>query len=412
MACYFVYGTLGAGKGIFLSRKMKEYIARGSRVATNVDLFPEKLCPNTVEPISRVPSIFRLEDLEQLGRGCPPEEKKNLGGLFLDEGALWLNARDWNAKGRKELIHLLIMIRKLGWDIYIAIQDPESTDKQALGALGENFICCSRLDHFRIPVVSDIYDFYRLVKSKGREQSSKLLPHINKASYRYGKSKQGNKPYRKETYRPKDFFGTYDTNQIFEIDQEFIDGRLVDMRAPFSYIPGKTLKEWYMSDSPEQTQQTKRKFPWLSIFSFLFFTIAATASWALVLGGDEPKQSQPNPQTPTTQQSVSPNVSIPQVPDYLDGAYISGYVLWKDKKGNLTYDYAIHDKHHRSFDVSHYAVTVTPAAPCIAWLTTHDNINVKITCSLKPQVSPDKNASGVLAGFNLGDMAKQTMEAI
>ncbi|WP_337120977.1 zonular occludens toxin domain-containing protein, partial [Staphylococcus aureus] len=99
----------------------------------------------------------------------------------------------------KELIQKLVMIRKLGWDIWIAVQDPESVDKQALNALGEHFVCCTRLDHFRIPIVSPIYDFYRLVKSKGREQSTKILPHINRASYRRGKAKQGNKPYFSET---------------------------------------------------------------------------------------------------------------------------------------------------------------------------------------------------------------------
>ncbi|MDE1314118.1 hypothetical protein MEG05_07820 [Vibrio aestuarianus] len=152
-------------------------------------IFPENLCPNTKESISRIPSVFRLEDLDQLGRGCSEDEKVNLGGLFLDEGVFWLNARDWNAKGRKELIQKLVMIRKLGWDIWIAVQDPESVDKQALNALGEHFVCCTRLDHFRIPIVSPIYDFYRLVKSKGREQSTKILPHINRASYRRGKAK-------------------------------------------------------------------------------------------------------------------------------------------------------------------------------------------------------------------------------
>ncbi|HGF4931527.1 TPA: zonular occludens toxin domain-containing protein, partial [Vibrio parahaemolyticus] len=270
MACYFVYGTLGAGKGIFLAKKMKEYLARGSRVATNVDLFPENLCPNTKEPISRIPSVFRLEDLDQLGRGCSEDEKVNLGGLFLDEGVFWLNARDWNAKGRKELIQKLVMIRKLGWDIWIAVQDPESVDKQALNALGEHFVCCTRLDHFRIPIISPIYDFYRLVKSKGREQSTKILPHINRASYRRGKTKQGNKPYFSETYRPKDFFGTYDTNQIFQVDYEDYDLRQVDMRASFSYIPGSTLKQWYKPDLQLSSSNSK-KVPLLSMTFFFIF---------------------------------------------------------------------------------------------------------------------------------------------
>ncbi len=411
MSCYFVYGTLGAGKGIFLARKMKEYLARGSRVATNVDLFPEKLSPNTTESISRVPSIFRLEDLEQLGRGCPEDEKKNLGGLFLDEGALWLNARDWNAKGRKELIHLLIMIRKLGWDIYIAIQDPESTDKQALGALGENFICCTRLDYFRLGIISDAFDFYRLVKTKGKEQESKILPHINRAFYRRGKTKQGNKPYRKETYFPKDFFGTYDTNQIFQIDQEFIDGRLVDMRAPFSYIPGKTLKEWYDS-KPKETEQaktkTKPKLPWGSIGLTGLFLFCALFFWSLVPNAAETQQST---ETSSTSQANSNTQQLPSVPEYLRGVYISGYVLWKDKDGNISYDYAMHNSDHLSFDTSHYGLTVTPAAPCLAWLTTVDNLNIQVTCAPTGETKVAAK-SGLLSDFSLTDVATKTIQAL
>ncbi|KFE30597.1 zonular occludens toxin domain-containing protein [Vibrio mimicus] len=404
MSCYFVYGTLGAGKGIFLARKMKEYLARGSRVATNVDLFPDKLCPNTVEPISRLPSVFRLEDLDQLGRGCPEEEKTKLGGLFLDEGAVWLNSRTWNEKGRKELIDKLLMIRKLGWDIFIAIQDPESTDKQALGALGEHFICCTRLDHFRVPLLSSILDFYVLCKTRGKQQHFNLLPHINKASYRRGIQKQGNKPYNSETYRPSDYFGMYDTNQIFEVDQEFLAGRLVDMRAPFTYVPGKTQKQWYSPPEPlpEQKTKAKTKFPWLSLFLFFFFLLGAVFFLSIAFSSE--------PDSPKTKTSPdAQQTNLPAVPDYLQGLYISGYLLIK-RGDKLTYDYAIHDRFHRSFDVSHFAVRVTPAAPCLAWLTTVDNVNVQITCQIVPYEEIQKSQP-VLADFSLTDVAKATIEA-
>ncbi|EPN4932215.1 zonular occludens toxin domain-containing protein [Vibrio fluvialis] len=405
MACYFVYGTLGAGKGIFLARKMKEYLARGSRVATNVDLFPDVLSPNTADSVSRIPSVFRLSDLEQLGRGCSEDEKTNLGGLFLDEGAVWLNARTWNEKGRKELIDKLLMIRKLGWDLYIAIQDPESTDKQALGALGEHFICCTRLDHFRIPVFSALFDFYRLVKSKGREQHSKILPHINRASYRRGISKQGNKPYYSETYRPKDYFGMYDTNQIFEVDADFLDGRLVDMRAPFSYIPGKILRQWYIPEPEQKVKPARKKFPWFSTLAFVIFSSCAAAAWSMALSDKDPEPAKTQVSTETK------SVPSVRVPDYLQGAYISGHVLWK-RNGKITYEYAMHDRFNRSLDVTYYGVTVTPVAPCLAWLTTIDNITVQVSCSLPPQESNPVKSGSVLANFNLTDVATQTMEAL
>lgn len=409
MACYFVYGTLGAGKGIFLSRKMKEYLARGSRVATNVDLFPENLCPNTEEVISRVPSVFRLEDLDQLGRGCPEEEKKNLGGLFLDEGVFWLNSRDWNQKGRRELIQKLVMIRKLGWDIYIAVQDPESVDKQALNALGEHFICCTRLDHFRIPLISPIYDFYKLIRSKGKEQSSQILPHINRASYRRGKSKQGNKPYYNETYRPKDFFGTYDTNQIFEIDYEDYQDRQVDMRSSYTYLSGKTLKEWYTE--PEEIKvKPKNKKPWFTIFILLFFIFSAAYSWSIALSDDNPESLPKVEQIKEEPTKIKTVVNL--IPDYLQGVYISGHVMIRRSNGVITYDYAMHDRYDRSFDYTYYSLKLTSASPCDAWLETYDNQKIKITCRLPTFDSQKSKDSSVLDNFSLSESATKALNSI
>lgn len=427
MSCYWVYGTLGAGKGIFFSKKMKEYLARGSRVATNMEVFPEKLSPNTTASITRLPDLPRLEDLKALGRGCPEGEKTKLGGLFLDETAIWLNSRSWNEKGRGDMIAYFRLLRKMGWDIYFAIQDPESADKQALGATGENFICCSRLDHFRIPVISDLFDFYRLIKSKGKEQSSKILPHINRASFRRGKRVQGNKPFQSETYRPKDFFGTYDTNQLFEPDIEHLNGRDVDMRATYSYLPGLTLRKYEyirkqlkieseQADDMDITlddielEKPKQKFPKVSVFFFLLFTCLAIGSWFFILSSPDAiatEVSQPTHQTGQSQQSTQ----VAPVPDYLQGVYISGYFVMR-KNGNITYDYALHDRYHRSFDYSHFALSVTPAAPCVAWLTTLDNQSYRITCSVVPPSEVKTANSSVLSNFNLTDVATQTIEAL
>ncbi|MFA1573960.1 zonular occludens toxin domain-containing protein [Vibrio cyclitrophicus] len=391
MSCYFVYGTLGAGKGIFLARKMREYLARGSRVATNVDLFPNELCPNTPESISRVPSIFRLEDLDQLGRGCPQEEKQQLGGLFLDEGVFWLNSRDWNQKGRRELIQKLVMIRKLGWDIYIAVQDPESVDKQALNALGEHFICCTRLDHFRIPIFSTLYDFYKLLKTKGKQQSSSLLPHINRASYRRGKTKQGNKPYYTETYKPKDFFGKYDTNQIFEIEYEGLNGRQVDMRAPFTYISGKTLNDWYPKQLDTNTKP-KRSRLYLRLIALCFFIVFPFYVWSLVLQAEPDSKSETSAQATTIQ-------PVPHTPDYLQGVYISGHVMIIQSNGSVTYDYALHDRYHRSFDYAYFALKLTPASPCDAWLVNYQGQKYKLSCRLKAFEVPKQDKNSLLSNL-------------
>lgn len=393
MACFFVYGTLGAGKGIYLAKKMREYLARGSRVATNVEVVPEKLSPNSNDSISRIPSVFDVTHLDQLGRGCPEDEKKELGGLFLDEGAIWLNSRDWNSKGRRELINKLVMIRKLGWDIYIAVQDPESTDKQALNALGENFICCSRLDQFRIPIVSAVADNYVFMKTRGRRNKANLMPHLNRASHRYGKSKQGNKPISKETYSPRSFFGMYDTNQLFSIDSEFYCGRSVDMRAPFSYLSGKQLREWYPDETPAPEPKKKMSLSGKLLVACLVI-LSLFAYVTLSNAGDDVKLVKPVKQSTT---APTDSTAAPDFPPFYDGLYITGHVLIRDQ-GKITYDYAI-EKNGQGFGYYYYGISVTPVSPCQAWLNTPEGYKIPVFCGSAPVVE-DEN-KGLLASVGM-----------
>ncbi|ENM3811343.1 hypothetical protein NYD84_003645, partial [Vibrio cholerae] len=239
--------------------------------------------------ITRLPDIPRIEDIKALGRGCPDGEKQKLGGLFLDETSIFLNARSWNDKDRAEWIAYIRLLGKMGWDVFFTTQDPESVDKQILAATGEEFIHCVRKDYFRIPVVSDFYDIYRIFKTKGQERESKILPHINEAAYRRGKTKLFNKPYRSEIYRPVQFFGTYDTNQMFNIDVMHLRGRDVDMRATYSLLPGQTLRKYEIIRNMQEAQakqevtdmaltlddiqlpKQKPPFPKLQLLFFLLF---------------------------------------------------------------------------------------------------------------------------------------------
>ncbi len=75
----------------------------------------------------RVPDKPSVFDLNAIGLGNPLicvvlKMNPRNGLLLLDECGTWFNSRDWNDKGRKELIDWIIR-RKRGWDIGFIVQD-------------------------------------------------------------------------------------------------------------------------------------------------------------------------------------------------------------------------------------------------------------------------------------------------
>ncbi|MEK2011516.1 hypothetical protein WOB74_18660, partial [Vibrio parahaemolyticus] len=161
-----------------------------------------------------------------------------------------------------------------------------------------------------------------------------------------------------------------------------------------------------------ELEKPKPKFPKWSFIFFLIFSALAIGMWSIILSSPDAVAQEPGQPTTQTQQTQQVEPRLPPVPDYLQGVYISGYFVMH-KNGKVTYDYALHDKFHRSFDYSHYALTVTPAAPCVAWLTTIENQSFRIGCSMAPpsQSKPSVNNS-LLANFELSDVAQQTYEAL
>lgn len=415
MAVYFVWGKLGAGKTIYCVRKMKEYAARGSRIATNFDVLPEKLTPNTSESILRIPDHPRIEDFDIMGRGAPVEEKTQLGGLFLDEMATWMNSRSWNDKSRAKLLDWFLHARKHGWDVYFMVQDPEAVDKQLLGALGEHFVECSRLDRFRIPIFSDIADFYNLVRSRGKKQTSTIVPHINKAITYYGKSKLGRQKVRTEFYKPVDFFGTYDTNQIFDNGHEVLNDHLVDMRAPFSLLPGKTLNAWSKEKPVLETpvkEKSKVKLPWGSLVLFLVFALGAYYFWP---SSEEPAQVEPVQVSNSSLPAARVEHHQQSKPPYLKGVYISGYVIKKDKM-TYSYDYAFHNEFDESAGLEYFGVRIFGISPCHAQVVTHDNQRIDIYCGSQRKRDREERQQEQLQNpvndLSLTKMATETINAI
>lgn len=250
MAIYFVTGKLGAGKTLAAVGRIRDYLWEGRRVATNLDLdLLELTGEDAKQPVIRLPDKPRVQDLELLGRGHDddkPDDRKN-GLIVLDECLDFLDSRNWRDKERAPVLSWFRHARKHRWDIIFLLQDIESADGQLVRQLCEHFVICRRLDRVRLMKIR--------------------LPRLHIASVHYGQSISA--PYvERWAYRGTDLFQAYDTEQCFTDQHELVGGELVDMRAPYTYLPGWYLKGRY-KEVVEQVPILKRAeravlmVPWL-----------------------------------------------------------------------------------------------------------------------------------------------------
>lgn len=211
MAVYSVEGKLGTGKTKFCVWRAQEALRAGRRVASNVDLVVEKLTPEKPRSYIRLPDKPTPDDLAAIGHGNPDsyDEDKN-GVLILDELGTWLNSRTFQDKSRAGVLDWLIHARKLGWDVYLIVQDAGMIDKQVREALIEYQCRCMRMDKVRIPVIG---------KFLGACFGGRVgyLPRFHLVTARVG---QGATAIVAErwTFRGDDLHVAYDTRQIFRPD--------------------------------------------------------------------------------------------------------------------------------------------------------------------------------------------------
>ncbi len=151
-------GTPGSGKSAVAVVDMLEFLQFGGVVACNFDLVPgwhyklADLCPkvkwgladreakafsyfNRAFKIGTHDTVFelskRLVGLVKPGRkGRIPEGS---GRLYIDEGQLLFNSRDWQKN--MGYIEFLTQHRKLGWDVIIIAHSEDMIDKQIRGLL-------------------------------------------------------------------------------------------------------------------------------------------------------------------------------------------------------------------------------------------------------------------------------------
>jgi hypothetical protein len=267
MAVWAVTGPLGSGKGMCAVGKIRDYINDGRRVATNMDLYLEKL----VNPYAKNVDVTRLSDLptsseiEALGQGYEGEfqgDHKN-GLIVLDECMLWLNSRDWNDKDRKKLVQEFVHLRHRRWDMILQIQDIDSMDKQFRNAFCEHICYVMRLDRMPIPILSPIFKFF---------WGDKLpLPRIHIANVMYQAGRSSEKHVDTWRYRGDDIKDGYDTEQEFNPDSE---KKMHSLLTPWHIYGRRTSKLEHM-------KYAFKNVSWLTIFSISVLLGGATGyTWS------------------------------------------------------------------------------------------------------------------------------------
>jgi hypothetical protein len=213
-------GKRGSGKTLAAIDMARKYLERGSVVATNLNLYLEKLCPAYCQTRAyRLPDYPSAADLRSLPLGNRFLEWREgetdpvmLGGftesangfLLLDEVATFLNAREWQGSARQEVINWLVQSRKYGWDICLIVQHSNMLDKQIREALIELQGVVRRLDKICVPLLSPICKYFT-----GRPLH---FPKIHFVSLLYGFG-QGAPLAERWFFYGKENYGAYDTLQ-------------------------------------------------------------------------------------------------------------------------------------------------------------------------------------------------------
>lgn len=207
MSVYIVTGKLGNGKTLVTVGRIRDAIRAGCRVATNLDINLKEMFGAQAKNIQlmRIPDKPTIEDLNAIGKGYDGHEydENKFGLLVLDECGTWFNSRNWQDKTRKEVNDWFLHARKLGWHVYIIIQDITMLDSQARDAIGELLVVCRRLDKLRIPLIGGLI--------KTLTGFNLTMPRIHRAKVTYADGLISDV----WVYRGNDLFRCYDTRQSF-----------------------------------------------------------------------------------------------------------------------------------------------------------------------------------------------------
>lgn len=251
MSGYFVTGKFRNGKSLVSVARMFEYLGRGCKVATNLDIFLDAyLRPSSKKSVIRIPDKPSLADLEFIGLGNITNDETKNGLLVLDELGSWFNSRNWQDKERKHLIDWFIHVGKRGWDVILIVQDIDMVDGQLRGILGEHLVICRRMDRVRIPFIGKLM---QMIGLRG------MLPMMHRAKVYFGETVQD---LHVDTwnYFGTQFYSAYNTKQIFSpsyahgvfsyLSPWHTKGRFLPQNLTFSEKLQAVINDFFKEEKP------------------------------------------------------------------------------------------------------------------------------------------------------------------
>jgi len=247
---YFVTGALGSGKGLAGISQIRDYIINGSRIAGNIDINLDKLCSkvNSKVTYTRIPDKPTLFDLQCLGSGNDTYDPYQNGLLVLDELATWFNARNWQQKGRKELIDWFVHARKLGWDIIFMVQSITVLDNQLLDSLMDYHVEMMDLSKINIPFIGR---WWRNISPSNRPLT---FPKIHRGIVKYKNLVVADK----WTFRARDLYDAYNTKQVFDDN--------------YPHGAHSLLSRWHLEGRYLETKQKKSIKVFKTLYQFTVFS--------------------------------------------------------------------------------------------------------------------------------------------
>lgn len=244
MTDFAVTGKKRTGKGLFCVGMIREKLAAGCRVATNMDIYLDELFgPWNKSTLIRLPDCPTVADLEALGRGYEGEYDDERNGIIvLDEASKYFNSRQFGDKERQPMLDWLIHSGKLGWDVYYQMQGLAQVDKQIRDTQIEYHVSVKRTDRWPIPFLTPLGKLFGV---------NIRFPKMHVGIIRHGTQHDALIVDRK-WYRSHELWHAYDTRQVF-IDRDHPDacGLHTVLSAwhlkgrDLAYIPPKWLRQLF-----------------------------------------------------------------------------------------------------------------------------------------------------------------------
>ncbi|WP_165398936.1 zonular occludens toxin domain-containing protein [Shewanella maritima] len=299
------------------------------------------------------------------------------GLMVLDEGAVWLNSRDYRNSDRGNMVKKVVHLRKQGWHVLLIVQDEEMLDKQARDALGEHVVYCQRTDRMKMPILGE------WSKALGKKEIKPPKVHVGNVKY---KTSAGMHTVDTWYYQGAELYNAYNTCQIFEKDSD-IQG--VCTVLPSWYIYGR-----YTNDTEHQTRRfnesdqagrPEKNRP-------AFFTgaiVAGVLSW-MFLPAEEVEASASVPE------SVKESVAELKPKHPLDGVFITASV-----KSTKSFDY-VFESNNAVVYPEHHGYRVRYINECRANLI-KDSESIYITCNAGRPIEATAQSREVSAPSESGE---------